>query len=58
MFSLLFGFVLLALTLVFRDWAEQDEQAGDLESAGVHAVTAVGCMILAVIFVVIGLVGA
>lgn len=57
MFSMTFGFVLLVLAVIIRDWAMQDEQDGKLEDAQMGSIVALCTVVLGVIFVVSGVAG-
>lgn len=57
MFSLTFGLFMLALAFVFRDYAAQDEEAGDLQGAQMDGIVAFGFILLALVFIVTGVVG-
>lgn len=57
MFGVLFGFVCLALALIVREWAGQEEDAGNVDGAKMLSIVSVGLIFLASMFVVIGAVG-
>lgn len=58
MFALLFGLFLLCMAFIFRDYASQDEAVGDLQGAQMDGIAALGLALLAMVFIVIGVVGA
>lgn len=58
MFSMIFGLFLLCVAFVFRDYAQQDEELGDVQGAQMDGLASLGLAVLAMIFIVVGAVGA